>query len=202
MDLAIDKKSLWLVSDSDSCIYQISLNGDVLRKIQLPYKDLEGIAVIDDQRLAVVSERSRKIVEVALDGTVVHEGEINVPGTDNAGPEALAYNAQAGVFYILKEGLPGLLITMDRSFKEIGRADVTFARDYSSVAYDPVQKHLWILSDLSKAIYVLDLDLNIKTVFSTNIPQKEGIAVDYLSRTVYIVSDKTRELYVFTFDTY
>ncbi|MFC1785624.1 SdiA-regulated domain-containing protein, partial [Candidatus Neomarinimicrobiota bacterium] len=57
LDLALDNKSLWTVSDKHNKIYQLDLTGKILKEIKIPGISLEGITVdSDDNTLWVVQE--------------------------------------------------------------------------------------------------------------------------------------------------
>jgi uncharacterized protein YjiK len=155
---------------------------------QVDSGDLEGITNIDANHLAYIAERTRKIVVARKNGSVIEEAVIEISGSDNKGPEALTYDEVAQQFHIMRES-PGLLITLNRELKEVSRRELKFAQDYSSISFDSKRKHLWVLSDQSKSIHVLDEALQIQQSYSVNVEQMEGIAVDHEA-----------QLYVFEFD--
>lgn len=199
LSLSKDNRSLWTVSDADGRIYQTDLQGNVLRHFQSNYEDLEAITTIDDKHLAYIAERSRKIVIANKNGQILKEADINIPGSDNAGPEALTYDEQDQQFHLMKER-PGMLITLNRQLEEVARRPLEIAQDYSSISYDSERKHLWVLSDESKSIHVLNQDFLILESFSINVQQMEGLALDLDHNLIYIISDPLETLYVFEFD--
>ncbi|RYD37837.1 MAG: hypothetical protein EOP87_02760, partial [Verrucomicrobiaceae bacterium] len=202
LDLSEDRKSLWTVSDEGGIVYQMDLDGHLLGSFGSGLEDLEGVTTVGDKGLAVVSEKSREIVLMTSGGKHGSRAKLDMPGESNKGPESLTYNSAESVFYALKEKAPGTLVTLDASLRETSRAELNFAKDYSSMSYDPVRGHLWVMSDESDAVYVLDRDLRIQTVFSFDIEQAEGLAVDYEARKMWVVCDKSSILYTFTFSDY
>jgi len=196
LSLAADGKALWAVSDSNGHVYKMDLKGNVLASFDTGLRDLEGIAVIDSTTLAVLAEREREIAVFTTTGTLLRRGKINIPGSDNKGPEGLAHDKESGDFLTITEN-PGILIRINSDFKETFRMPLEFALDYSSISLDPITGKLWVMSDLSGTINVLDKNMVIETCFSTNIRQLEGVAIDHGNRHIYMVSDPLATLYVF-----
>ena len=201
LSLSKDGLSLWTVSDDDSGLYNISLQGEVLARLQADRRDLEGITAIDTDRLAFISERHRKIVVVDTMGQVLEEGLIAIPGSDNKGPEGLSYDAESQRFFVMQEQ-PGMLLTLNRQFEELARQELKFAQDYSSISFEPELNRIWVLSDQSKSIHVLDQDLQIHQSFSIDLEQLEGLAIDHTARRIYLISDALEMLFVFEFDAF
>ncbi len=202
LSLSEDGASLWMVSDEDGKVYRTDLEGRIIASFHTGHADLEGITTAGAGKVAVLAERERKLLVFHEDGTPAGSVTLDIPGNDNSGPEALAWNTDAGEFYILKERDPGLFLILDERMRETSRGVLRFARDYSGLFSEPVRGHLWISSDESAAIYVVDRDLKLQAVFSSAIPQMEGIAVDYARRRIYAVSDAAAKLYVYEFDEY
>ena len=200
--LSPDRQSLWTVSDEEGEVFQMSLTGKVLRHFKSNLPDLEGITTVGESSLAILSERNRELEIVDYDGNVQSRSKIDMPGERNSGPESVTFDEAASVFYTLKEQSPGLLLTLDRNLHEISRTSLNFAQDYSAMSYEATRGHLWVMSDQSKSMFVLDSNMKIQTAFSANIPQPEGMSVDYLARKLYVVCDKTAMLYIFSFADY
>lgn len=202
LSLSRDRQSLWTVSDNSGKIYQLNLSGDILSSFQSERYDLEGITVIDANHLAFISERERKIVVARkIGGRVLQQAAIAIPGFDNKGPEALTYDQATEQFHILQE-VPGTLITLNRQLEEVARRELKFAQDYSSMCFDSVKNQLWVLSDVSRSIHVLDADLRIQESFSLSVDQMEGLAVDHEAGRIYLVSDPLDTLFVLEYDSF
>jgi uncharacterized protein YjiK len=199
LTLSKDGRSLWTVSDRDDGIYQIDLQGKVLRHFSVEYEDLEGVTTIDDSHLAFISERANKIVVARKDGTILRERTIAISGSSNKGLESVSYDEDTALFYVLQER-PGILITLNDQLEEVGRREIKFAQDYSSISFDSARQQLWVLSDLSKSIHVLDLDLRVQESFSVDVKQMEGLTIDHEAHLIYLISDSLSRLYIFEFD--
>jgi uncharacterized protein YjiK len=194
--------SLWTVSDSNGEISEISFEGAELRRLKTGLKDVEGVAALGDSTLALILERSREIVIVDLFGREKRRAPIDIQGLKNEGLEGIAFDRDGEVFYVLKEKSPGLLVVLNQDMEELSRHVLTFAMDYSSIEFEPVRKHLWVMSDESRSIHVFDLNLKQVASFDVNVRQPEGLAVDYKNKKIYVVSDNREKLYVFTFADY
>jgi|GEM_PF-805209 len=202
LSLAVGGKSLWTVSDSTGDVVEMTLDGRELRRLATGFSDVEAIATLDETRLAVVLERSREVVIIDQQGVESRRASLELAGSDNSGLEGLAYDRVDQKFYVLKEKTPGLLLVLDADMKELSRHTLTFAKDFSSIDFDPVRRHLWVMSDESRSIHVLGLDLAPVASFAIDIRQAEGLVVDYQKRRVYVVSDRKEKLYVYSFSEY
>lgn len=202
LSLAVGGGSLWTVSDRSGDVVEITLDGRELRRLATGFSDVEAIATLDESRLAVVLERTREVVIIDHQGAELRRASLELAGSDNSGLEGLAYDRKHQKFYVLKEKTPGLLLVLDLNMKELSRHELTFATDFSSIDFDPVRKHLWVMSDESRSIHVLGLDLKPITSFAIDIQQAEGLAVDYEKRRLYVVSDRKEKLYVYSFNEY
>jgi uncharacterized protein YjiK len=201
LSLSTDRKSLWTVSDDDGGIYQVDLEGKTIGHFPTTHNDVEGVTTIDSGHLAFIDERTRKIVIAGKDGRIIRMGDIPIPGSDNKGPEALSYDEDAAEFHIMQEK-PGILITLNADLKETSRRQLKFAQDYSSISFDSKNKRLWVLSDQSKSIHVLDTNSNLIESFSINVYQMEGVAIDHEAQRIYVISDPLSKLFVFEFDAF
>jgi len=201
MSVSRDGKSLWIVSDQSELVHQVTLEGRPIRQFHgLP--DMEGVAVIDDVTVAVIGEGTRQVAQFDLKGKLLRQETLDLPGNDNSGPEGLAFDREGKRFFVVKEKAPGMLLVLDETMKETRREELGFALDYSDVAWEPVRKHLWILSHESKTAFVFDEDLRLLARFYTGVPQQEGLYVDYPHKRLYVVCDRTETLYVFEFADY
>ncbi|MCG4788036.1 SdiA-regulated domain-containing protein, partial [Roseburia faecis] len=69
-DLAYDpqRKTLFAVMGKNPFLVELTLDGDVLRKLPLHgWSNPEGVAVLADGRLAIVDERDHTMTIVSLD---------------------------------------------------------------------------------------------------------------------------------------
>lgn len=195
--LSFDEKFFWSVCDENSKVYKLTKNGTLVSSFVVNGEDLEGITVIDTNRLAIILERSREVVIIDTLGNEINRKGFNLEGNLNEGLEGICYDSKIKTYYLLNEKNPGLLIKADSSFNELSRKEITFADDYSDIFYAIDDNTLWILSDESKRVFQTDLNGNKLKEFFIEVDQPEGLVVDYKNKLVYIVSDKKEELYEF-----
>lgn len=194
-----ESNSFWSVSDSNSTVYKLDLKGNIIKSFHINGEDLEGITVIDSDKLAVILERTREVVIVDTSGKEIKRKKFDLPGKLNDGLEGICYDSKNKNFYLVNEKHPGLLIKTDDDLNEIFRRKINFASDFSDIFLSIIDNKLWILSDESKMIIQTDLNGNPIKIYKINADQPEGLVVDYLNKKVYVVSDKKEELYEYKF---
>lgn len=193
----VERDGFWVVSDHVNKIYRLDNYGKVTQTIAVTAKDLEGVAIIDSNKIAVVGEKDSEVIILNLNGEILKSEKISIDDNEDSGLEGISYDPYRKIFYLLKEKKPGLLIKTDENFNEIERIKLDFAKDYSDIFYDGEKQELWIVSDESKMVFNTDLDGKVIRKFSNKIVQQEGICVDVLNNRLFIVSDSREELYVF-----
>ena len=195
--LSSDERNFWVVSDENSKVYLIDSWGRVVKSFKVNGEDLEGITVIDDSTLAVVLERTREVVILDTSGLELKRAKLDLEGDLNNGLEGISYDPEEKRFFVLNEKKPRLLLTLDENLIEIKRDTLNFAKDVSGIYFDAVDKNLWILSDESQRIFKTDLSGNPIEEIKIKVTQPEGITFNKARTKMYIVSDKTENLYVF-----
>jgi uncharacterized protein YjiK len=197
LDLTFDEKGFWIVSDQNSKVYLIDSWGREVKSFKIDGEDLEGVTVIDDSTLAVVLERTREVVILDTSGLELKRAKLDLEGELNNGLEGISYDPVEKKFFVLNEKKPRLLITLDENLNELTRDTLNFSKDVSGIYFDFIDKTLWILSDESQSINKTDLRGNPLEKFKINVTQPEGITLNKARTKMYIVSDKTENLYVF-----
>ncbi len=197
IDLTFNEEGFWIVSDENSKVYLIDSWGKEIKNFKVNGEDLEGITVINDSTLAVVLERSREVVILDTSGKELKRTPLDLEGELNSGLEGITYDPKVKRFYIVNEKKPRLLITLDENLVELKRDTINFSKDVSGIFFDDNDNTLWILSDESQRIYKTDLSGNPIEEFKIKITQPEGITFNKARTKLYIVSDKTENLYVF-----
>ncbi|MFO7525001.1 MAG: SdiA-regulated domain-containing protein [Ignavibacteriaceae bacterium] len=195
LDLTFDKKGFWTVSDENSTVYRLDMDGNILRSFKVKGIDLEGITIVNENTIAVVLERSREIVLLDTLGKEIKRRKLDLPGELNSGIEGITYDSVNKKFYIVNEKSPGLLIELDSELNELNRTELKLAKDYSGIFYENHEDVLWILSDESQKIMITDKSGKLIEEYNTKIVQAEGITLDYENNRCYIVSDNKEELY-------
>ena len=200
LDLAFDETGFWSVSDQNSNVYLIDSWGKVVKSFKVNGEDLEGITVIDDSTIALVLERTREVVILDTSGLELKRAKLDLEGELNNGLEGISYDPEEKKFFVLNEKKPRLLLTLDENLNEIKRDTLNFAKDVSGIFFDAVDKNLWILSDESQRIFKTDLSGNPIEEFKIKITQPEGITLNNARTKLFVVSDKTENLYVFNLE--
>jgi len=197
LDVTFDRSGFWTVSDETSSIYRLDSEGNVVQTLRVNGFDLEGITVIDEQRIAVVLERTREVLILKTDGTELQRKKLPLKGELNSGLEGITYNSENGHFFILNEKKPSLLLELDEKLEILSIDTLKFSKDVSGIYYDDVDKQLWILSDENQLVVKCDLNGIPQESIKVDIVQPEGITIDNESNRLYIVSDNTESMYVY-----
>jgi uncharacterized protein YjiK len=196
--LSFDGNNFWAVGDEQSIIYKLDKTGIIISSFEVIGEDLEGITVIDSEKLVVVFERTREVAIVDTSGKEITRKKFDLEGKLNEGLEGICYDDKNKNFYLVNEKDPGLLIKTDENFNELYRKEINFAKDFSDIYYSKDDSTLWILSDESKKIIQTDLEGNRLKEYYINVTQPEGLVVDYKNKKIFVVCDKTEALYEFS----
>ena len=93
---------------------------------------------------------------------------------------------------------PGLLLELQLDGKLINKKELKFAKDYSGLFFDESENELWITSHESKSIYKCSTEGVVISSYSIDVPQVEGIAIDFSSKKIFLVCDKTQNLFIYS----
>ncbi|WP_164887196.1 SdiA-regulated domain-containing protein [Hahella sp. KA22] len=139
----------------------------------------------------------------------------------NKGLEGVVWNSADASIYALKEGDPGVLLHLSGDLSKVLNSvklaetgvsddDTTLDDiDYSGLTVIPEHNLLAIVSDKAARIYFYDLTSGrVKSSAALTKPGKqpgkfkpvrkaEGVAYDPASQSLYVISDKDAELYVY-----
>ena len=200
-DLTIDETGtiLWTVSNNPDSVYQIDLAGSKTKSLRYAGQDLEGVAYDrSDHTLWVAEENLREIVHLDLDGGVLSRHALSLTGEQNSGLEGICLD-DAGSMFVLNEKRPGLFLPLDASHSIASSMTLTFAGDYSGIAYDPPSASFWIVSDQSQRLYLWNPAGGVRKEWSLPYTKAEGVAIDLAAHRIYIVSDSENRLYVYEY---
>jgi uncharacterized protein YjiK len=198
-DLAINEAGtiLWTVTNHPARVYQLALDGKVVKTLEFVGEDLEGITYDRSHHtLWVAEENRREIIQLDLDGKVLSRHALDLTGEKNSGLEGICLDAR-GHMFALNEKHPGLFLELNRDLSIAARRAVSFARDYSGMAYNPKKDAFWIVSDQSQELYLWSLRAGVVKEYHLPFPKAEGVAVDDAAKRIYIVSDSESRLYVY-----
>jgi len=188
--------TLYTVSDNTSNIYELATDGTVIKEYVYNGNDVEGISMVSNNKMLLVEERTKEIVEYDLSSKTYNKQTIIYSNNDsNSGLEGIAINLNDNTIFILNEKDPGLLMRLRSDFSIIETYNLNFASDYSGIFHDKDLNILWILSDERKTVNKCSLKGVLIKSYSINVNKAEGIAVT--NNTIYIVSDSNSTLYKF-----
>ncbi|HPN39409.1 MAG TPA: SdiA-regulated domain-containing protein [Melioribacteraceae bacterium] len=195
--ISYENKYLWMVSDGNATVYKTDLKGKLVEKFVINAVDLEGITVINENKLCVVQEEKREIIVIDNKGKELKRVKINFPGQANSGFEGITYDSKKDRFYVVNEKKPCALITLDNNFNIKNKKTLNFSKDLSDIYYDIKNDCLWISSDESNMVIKCDTEGNPIQKYKVSIKQIEGITIDKDNKYLYLVSDPEERLYKF-----
>ncbi|WP_252092310.1 SdiA-regulated domain-containing protein [Pseudomonas sp. MWU13-3659] len=203
--------TLFAVMGKHPFLVELSLDGDVLRKIPLQgWNNPEGVAVLEDGQIAITDERLHDLVLVKVDAGTTSLNRADFKRYDlgesvksNKGFEAVAWDPMRQRLLIGEERPPKLYtwntdghgpLTGD---KQVLPSDELDLRNLSALGVDPRTGHLLVLSADSNMLLELD-EKGEQVSFMTllggfnglkdTIPRAEGVAMDDKGN-LYIVSE-------------
>ena len=213
-----DRRSLFTVTNQNSELIELSLDGRVLRRVKLiGFGDAEAVEYISRDLYVISDERRQRLIKVRLDentrevdATSAQQLSLGIELSGNKGFEGLAYDSVGQRLFVAKERDP-LRIYEIHGFphsdpgqpfavhvvNDLARDAGLFVRDLSSLQYDQRTGHLLALSDESRL--VLELNVEGKPISSLSllagqqglkatVPQAEGVAMDN-DGNLYLISE-------------
>lgn len=197
--LAIDESctTLWTVTNNPDKVYQLDLQGAVVRTLKYTGEDLEGIAYdASDRTLWIVEENRREVVHLDLDGNVLSRHPLGLTGERNSGLEGLCFDDK-GRIYVLNEKQPGLFIELNAELAIASRQEWTFAKDFSDLWFDRESGSFYVLSDKSQKLIRWSKQKGVLAEYALPYPKAEGIVCNDATGEIYIVSDSENKLFVY-----
>lgn len=213
-----DRRSLFSVTNKPAKVIELSLQGDLLRTIDLEgFGDPEAIEYVAPGIYVIADEREQRLVKVriddatrVLDAADFQQLSLGIGRNGNKGFEGLAYDANNQRLLVAKErdpvrifevlGFPHvdeskpLALQVNTDPKRDARL---FVRDLSSLDFDAATGHLLALSDESRLVIELNADgkpistlslLRGQHGLQRSVPQAEGIATDD-DGNLYLISE-------------
>lgn len=204
-------KTLFSVMGKNPFLVELSLQGDVLRKMPLNgWNNPEGLTVMENGLMAVVDEREHSLTIVKVDAGTTALNKADFPSYDlgpskdqNKAFEAITWDKRNQQLVLGEERPPALFtwksdgsqaLTGDKQKRASTELDV---RNLSALAIDPRTGHMLVLSADSHLLLELD-ETGEQVSFMTllggfnglkdTIPRAEGVTMDE-SGTLYIVSE-------------
>ncbi len=212
-DLAYDpqSKTLFSVMGNKPFLVELTLQGDVLRKMPLVgWSNPEGVTAMGNGLLAIVDERDHMLSIVKVDADTRELNIANFPKYDlgpskdqNKAFEAIAWDSRNQQMWLGVERPPALFtwksndgqtLTGDKQKLASDELDI---RNLSALAIDPRTGHMLVLSADSHLLLELDEkgeQVSFMTLLSgfnglnKTIPRAEGVTMDEAG-TLYLVSE-------------
>ncbi len=234
--LSHQKDALWTISDDTKKVFKLDLNGKLIKgeSFKIPEKGLEGLVLDPTGRFLLgIKEETNEIMKIKIDAEKVADrnpldkmvgydsiASFFAGGEDNKGLEGIAWNDTTGTIFVLKEGVPGLLVEVSADLQTIRSHQLlnqdngfhdndlnSDEIDFSGICYDSSRHCFWIVSDKAKRLFLYDCAAEKVTQSFRlgyahkgkyrEIEKAEGVEIDPDSNRLYIVSDKEAMLYVF-----
>ncbi len=187
--------ALLVVSDAKSDIFEIGLDGALIRTLATTSSDLEGVAVsAGGDTLYVAEERNQLITLYSSAGVRLHSLPVRVATLDNNALEGVAVDRQNHL-WVLNEKNPRLLLQFHNG-QEVSRVEITHVNDLSDICCDTVDESLWIISDESRKIIKIARNGNLLGEWALSFDKGEGIA--FAGDKMYVVNDQDGKLYIFS----
>jgi len=213
-----DRRSLFTVTNKNAEIIELSLDGEIVRRVPLVgFGDPEAIEYISRDLYVITDERQQRLFRVHLgddtdfvDAADSEQLSLGIGLNGNKGFEGLAYDAANHRLFAAKERDPVSIYEIhgfphtnpDKPFAvhvvdDPERDARLFVRDLSSLDYDAHTGHLLALSDESHLVIEINSDGRPISTLSLiggqhglekSVPQAEGVATDDRGR-LYVVSE-------------
>ena len=204
-------KTLFSVMGKNPFLVELTLEGDVLRKIPLVgWSNPEGLTVMENGLLAIVDEREHLLTIVKVDANTKSlniadfpKYNLGVSKDQNKAFEAIAWDPRRQQLLLGEERPPAMFVwKSDGSQVLTGNkqkvpSDELDLRNLSALSIDPRTGHTLVLSADSHMLLELD-ELGEQVSFMTllggfnglknTIPRAEGVAIDE-HVTLYMVSE-------------
>ncbi|GAB7531007.1 SdiA-regulated domain-containing protein [Pseudomonas sp. 3A(2025)] len=204
-------RTLFAVMGKNPFLVELSLTGDVLRKIPLlGWSNPEGVTVLNDGLIAITDERQHNlsIIKVTAQTTQLHitdarQYDLGASANKNKGFEGVAWDPKRQQL-LLGEERPAKLFAWSGDGSELLKgekkaldSDALDMRNLSALAVDPRTGHMLALSADSHLLLEVD-EKGGQVSFMTllggvnglkdTIPRAEGVAMDEKG-TLYMVSE-------------
>lgn len=193
-----NSNSLLVVSDESSRIYKLSTDGKIYDSLEVNGFDLEGITYLNDSTLVTILERDRTVVTLTGKGKELSRFNIDLYGKPNRGLEGITFNPNSNHLYVLNEKDPCLLLELGLDGKVFSKKELKFAKDLSGIFFDESKNELWITSHESKSVYQCTTNGTVLNSYSIDVPQVEGIAIDFEMKKIFLVCDKSQSLLIYS----
>lgn len=203
--------TLFTVTGKLPMLIELSRTGEVLRRIALKgFSNPEGVAVLENGRIAIADERERNLSIFALTPDTLElniaDGnpfDLGFPDAGNKGFEGLAWDPAQHRLLLGKERTPSLFAVgsdgrrlLQQELQPLPSYGLGM-RNLSALSVDPRTGHILALSAQSRLLLELDEQgepvsfislIGGQSGLEQRIPRAEGVAMDE-DGTIYMVSE-------------
>ncbi|RJG12533.1 DNA-binding protein [Pseudomonas cavernicola] len=207
-----ESKTLFTVTGMDPQLVELSLDGEVLRRIDLiGFSNPEGVAMLSNGNMAITDERRRTLsifklspLTIELRAIDTQEFDLGFADSGNKGFEGIAWDPAQQRLLLGKERSPTAMFSWssDGTAGLEGKmvplpSDQLYMRNLSALSVDPRTGHSLVLSAQSKLLLELDehgQPISFISLYGgmnglhKSIPRAEGVAIDEQG-TIYMVSE-------------
>ena len=202
--------TLFAITNAPRFVYELSKKGEILRTIELlGFNDTEDITYIEDDLFAIVDEENKTfyVVRIKENQTSINifesikQVKLDYNYFENFGLEGITYNKTKDEFYLVNERLPKKVISVEGLMSgktlKIKTLDNLIKNNYylsdlSAIHFDNIKKELFLLSDESKILAMVNQEGDFISFFDIK-------ADPYLSKMIHpegITTDNDGYIYI------
>ena len=202
--------TLFAITNAPRFVYELSKKGEILRTIELlGFNDTEDITYIEDDLFAIVDEENKTfyVVRIKENQTSINifesikQVKLDYNYFENFGLEGITYNKSKDEFYLVNERLPKKVISVEGLMSgktlKIKTLDNLIKNNYylsdlSAIHFDNIKKELFLLSDESKILAMVNQEGDFISFFDIK-------ADPYLSKMIHpegITTDNDGNIYI------
>ena len=202
--------TLFAITNAPRFVYELSKKGEILRTIELlGFNDTEDITYIEDDLFAIVDEENKTfyVVRIKENQTSINifesikQVKLDYNYFENFGLEGITYNKSKDEFYLVNERLPKKVISVEGLMSgktlKIKTLDNLIKNNYylsdlSAIHFDNIKKELFLLSDESKILAMVNQEGDFISFFDIK-------ADPYLSKMIHpegITTDNDGYIYI------
>ena len=202
--------TLFAITNAPRFVYELSKKGEILRTIELlGFNDTEDITYIEDDLFAIVDEENKTfyVVRIKENQTSINifesikQVKLDYNYFENFGLEGITYNKSKDEFYLVNERLPKKVISVEGLMSgktlKIKTLDNLIKNNYylsdlSAIHFDNIKKELFLLSDESKILAMVNQEGDFISFFDIK-------ADPYLSKMIHpegVTTDNDGNIYI------
>ena len=187
-----DKQSFFIVSDR-GVVYNVDLEGNIIRKAEKEGNDFEGIVNVDGQLYVVDEEEDEILVYTEKDLSYVKKESFKIKKKENKGWEAITYLPDQKQLIAFQESDPVRYYLFSENLELLDKKKIKIVPEVSAATY--YEGFLWLVSDEEQLISKVNLfEEEVIRQWKIDIKNPEGIC--FLHNQLYIISDRKSTLYM------